>query len=117
MQGRRHERVAELLWRELSFLLLKMVKDPVLQRLPITDVRVAPDLSVARIYFAASDDEKAAAILAGLGRATPFLRRELGRSLRLKRLPELRFARDTVLEQGLHIDAILREISDGGEES
>jgi ribosome-binding factor A len=117
MQGRRNERVAELLRQELGSLLLRQVKDPALQALTITDVRVVSDLSVARVYFAAHDDESAAEILGGLERAVPFLRREIGRRLELRRPPELRFARDTVLEEGLRIDAILREISDEEKDS
>lgn len=116
MQGTRNERVAELLRQELGFLLLRRVKDPALQALTITEVRVTQDLSVARIYFAAGSDEQAEEIRKGLGRANAFLRREIGRKLRLKRPPELRFRRDEVLEQGMHIDSILREIGSDEEE-
>ncbi len=115
MQGSRHEKVAELVRQELGFLLLRRIKDPALQGLTLTEVRVTSDLSVARIYFAARDDEEAEKISRGLERANAFLRREIGRKLRLKRPPELRFRRDEVLEQGMHIESILREIGENGE--
>lgn len=113
---RRIDRIGELLKGELAELALRKVKDPRLQGLTVTDVSVSPDLSVARVYFAAADDEAASRIQAALEKAAPFLRREVGSRLRLRKTPELRFRRDEALEQGTRIEAILREIGrDEGE--
>jgi len=51
MTTRRQRRVAELIHRELSLILLREVRDPRLAEITITDVRVTPDLLIARIYF------------------------------------------------------------------
>ncbi len=116
MGGRRNERVAELIRQVLGELLIKRVKDPALRGASLTDVQVSPDLSVARVFFAARDEGEARRIGRGLERATSFLRRELGRRIETKRTPELRFERDLALEQGMRIDAVLREISEEEEE-
>ena len=111
MEGDRVERVAQLLREGIGELLARRVKDPDVQGVTITDVRVSPDLGVAKVYFAA-ETAKAATIQRGLQRASSFLRRELGGKLRLKRTPELRFERDEALEEGMHIDEVLREIAE-----
>lgn len=112
---RRVDRIGELLKAELSALALRRIKDPRLQGLTITEVSVTPDLSVARVYFAASDDEAAGRIQDALDKAAPFLRREVGAKLRLRKTPELRFRRDEALEHGTRIEAILRELDEGDE--
>lgn len=110
MQGRRLERLSALVHEELGLLLAGRAKDPSLARVTITGVKVSPDLEVARVYFVAPAGE-ADALRRDLARATPFLRRELGARLRLKRTPDLRFVPDEAFEQGLKIESILREIS------
>ena len=95
---------------ELANLLVHKVKDPTIQGVTITDVKVSPDLTVAHVFFAA-DDERAKQINTGLERAAPYLRRQIGARLHLKRSPELRFQRDMALEEGIKIDTILRDIA------
>lgn len=98
-------------------MLLSRAKDPFLQGVTITDVQVSPDLAVANVFYTAP--EKALEQTSNaLQRATPFLRRQLGAQLHLKRTPEIRFEYDESLDQGMHIDSLLRELSEGeaGEE-
>lgn len=114
VQGRRHDRVGELIRQELGQLVVNGIKDPAVQGITITDVRVTPDLSMATVYFAAGDDS-AKKIEHGLERATSFLQRRLGAALRLKKVPKLRFRRDQALEEGEHVDSIIREIAVRGE--
>ena len=109
MEGHRVERISHLLQEKLGLLLLRRVKDPAVQGVTITAVRVSGDLSVAKVYFTARPEEVERAAK-GLERAAPFLRRQLGETLRLRKIPELRFVRDEVIEQGERIDAILREL-------
>jgi ribosome-binding factor A len=111
---RRTDKVAQLVQAEVSKLLLERVKDPRVEGVTVTEVRVSSDLSFARVYFAVAPDraEKAAE---GLERAAPFLRRELGSRLRLRRVPELRFERDEALEHGTKINAILKQMARGEE--
>ena len=81
-------------------------------RVTITQVTVSPDLQVARAYYTTLGDERARRETArALGRATPFLRRQIGSRLRLKRVPLLEFFFDESIERGDRIERILNEIS------
>ena len=120
MGERRPARVAHLVQAELARLLLREVKDPRLQHVTVTAVRMSPDLRVANVYvrtLGAGD----AAPLDALRRAAPFLRGEVGRALGLRVTPELRFAHDTVPDDAQRLDDLLRAVRpvsgpDGDEE-
>jgi ribosome-binding factor A len=113
-QGARAGRVADQLRVDLSELLAREVHDPGIGFLTITHVKVTPDLQVARVYYTTLGDEKARRETdRALGRATPFLRRQIGRRLRLKRVPELEFFFDEAVERGDRIERILQEIGAG----
>ncbi len=118
MTGHREARLNEQLKREISAIVARKVRDPRVENLLVTDVRVTPDLWVARVFvrpLGGDVDE----ILAGLETAAPFIRRELGKVLRIRRIPELRFFHDQTLDSALRIEEVLREISrerDDGEE-
>lgn len=88
--GGRARRVAELVQREVA-LALPGLKDPRIRGLvTVASVEVSRDLRVARLYYSVLGGEDAQ-LEAGLAHAAVWLRRELGRTLRLKRVPELRF--------------------------
>jgi ribosome-binding factor A len=109
MGERRPERVAHLVQAELARLLQQEAKDPRLQSVTVTAVRMSPDLHVARIYFRTLGDEAAVpAVLRALERAAAFLRGEIGRALGLRVTPELRFAYDTTLDNARRLDDLLR---------
>lgn len=97
--------------RELARLLLRETKDPRLRQVIVTAVQVSPDLRHARVLFTggpgASDRE---AELQGLQAAAGFLRRNLGRSLRLRYAPELVFEVDDSVDRSLHIAALLKQV-------
>ena len=104
----RHQRLASEVLRTLSELLRFETKDPRLQRVWLTAVDLSRDLSVARVYFSLLDpDETADEALAGLERATGFLRSRLGRSLQVRHVPELRFAHDDSAEHGAKISELI----------
>ena len=104
----RHQRLASEVLRTLSELLRFETKDPRLQRVSLTAVDLSRDLSVARVYFSMLDpDEPADEALAGLERATGFLRSRLGRSLQVRHVPELRFAHDDSAEHGAKISELI----------
>ena len=74
-------------------------------------VKTAPDLSFAAVYVRAGGDEEALSeALRGLESAEGFLRGELGRRLRLRRIPELSFRADRTLEHADRIELLLREV-------
>lgn len=117
MSSRRRARLGEQLRRELSAKIRYLVRDPEVGPLSVTGVDVSADLWFARVFVEphGSEDEQART-LAGLARAAPYLRSVLGRELHIRRMPELRFERDTSIEAGQRIEAILKEVLPGGDE-
>src|SRR6186997_2469778 len=94
-QGSRPDRVADQLRSELAQLLARDVHDPGIGFVTITRVQVSGDLQQARVFYTALGDDQAQRTTArALDRATPFLRRQIGARLRLKRVPEVRFLYD-----------------------
>ncbi len=105
---KRHERLGNEVLRTLSELLRFETKDPRLQRISLTAVDLSRDLSVARVYFSLLDqDESPEPVLEGLERASGFLRSKLGRSLKIRHVPELRFAHDDSAEHGAKISELI----------
>ena len=79
----RPERVADQIRSELALLLAREVHDPGVGFVTLTRVQVSPDLQMARVFYTALGDEKARNLSSrALGRAAPFLRRQIGARLR-----------------------------------
>ena len=95
-QGHRPDRVGEEIRQELSDLLSRgVVHDPGIGFITLTRVKVSADLQMARVFYTSLGDETARRATAqALERATPFLRRQIGGRLRLRRVPELEFRFD-----------------------
>jgi len=116
MSSRRRARLGEQLRRELSVKIQSVVRDPDVGPLAVTGVDVSADLWFARVFVEPhGSGEEQARTLAALGRAAPFLRSVLGRELHIRRMPELRFERDTSIEAGQRIEAILKEVLPEGD--
>ncbi|HEY6359875.1 MAG TPA: 30S ribosome-binding factor RbfA [Vicinamibacterales bacterium] len=111
-QGHRPDRVGEQIRDELSALLSRgAVHDPGIGFITLTRVQVSPDLSLARVFYTSLGDPKARRETAkALGRATPFLRRQIGGALRLRRVPEIEFRFDESVERQDRIEQILRDL-------
>lgn len=102
------ERVADLLLTHLSQLLMTEVRDPRLVGVTITEVKLDREIEHAWIYVnALGDEERQGEVMAALGHAQGFLRKELAARLRLRRMPQLHFQWDAVLEQAAHIEEML----------
>lgn len=111
MASQRAQKVGEQIHKEISDLLQRGIRDPRIGFVTITAVEVPPDLHLARIFFSVIGDEKVRRDTEkGLNSAVPFLRRELGRRLRLRHTPDLLFQYDTSIEYGNRIESLLREI-------
>lgn len=109
--SRRTEKVAAEIVKEISDIVSNQLTDPRIGFVTFTDAEVSPDLSSAKIYFTVLGGEKEKkSTLAGLISARHFLRTELGRRLRLKRLPELRFVYDESVEHGMRIFEKLQQL-------
>lgn len=116
-QGSRPERVGEQVRQEISALLLSDVHDPGIGLVTLTRVKVSPDLQLVRVYYTQLGDEKARNdTRRALERATPYLRRQLGSRIRLRRVPELRFEFDTSVENQERIERILLDLQAEREE-
>ena len=108
---KRADRVADLIKMEIADLLLKDVKDPRIGMVTVTGVKVTDDLRTARIFFVEmGKDTCSAGVQAGLGKAAGFLRRELGRRLQLRHVPELLFTYDPSFAYGNRIESLIKEI-------
>jgi ribosome-binding factor A len=111
VSSNRPERVGEAIRNELSQLLQRDVHDPGVGFITLTQVKVSPDLQLARVYYTSMGDEKALRETAkALGRATPFLRRQVAQRLRLRRAPELQFFYDQSVAHQDRIEQILQEL-------
>jgi ribosome-binding factor A len=110
-QGSRPDRVADQLRAELAQLLVREVHDPGIGFVTVTRVQVSPDLQSARVYYTSLGDEsKRRDTSRALGRALPFLRRQIGSRLRLRRVPELKFIYDDSIAGQDRIEQLLNEI-------
>jgi ribosome-binding factor A len=114
-QGSRPDRIADQIRSELALLLARELHDPGLGFVTITRVQVSPDLQHARVYYTALGDEKARRSSdRALQRAIPFLRRQIGSRLRLKRVAELEFVYDQSIAGQDRIEQLLNEIRTQG---
>jgi ribosome-binding factor A len=109
--GSRPERVGEEIREELATLLVREVRDPGIGLITLTRVKVSPDLQLVRVYYTLIGDDKAKLQTEkALLRATPFLRRQIGARVRLRRVPELRFEFDRSVEHQDRIEKILIDL-------
>ncbi len=108
MAGNRIGRINEEIQRELASL-IRTVKDPrVTGMISVTGVDTTTDLKYAKVYISLLDKTNAKEVMRGLKSASGYLRRELGRALELRAIPELEFIHDDSIDKGAHILEILR---------
>jgi ribosome-binding factor A len=112
MTSHRPDRVGDQIRQELSELLSRgAVHDPGIGFITITRVKVSADLQSARVYYTSLGDQKARRDTAkALERATPFLRRQVGSRLQLRRVPELHFQFDEAIQHQDRVEQILRDL-------
>ncbi len=105
----RTDRVSAQLRKELAVLVHAAVRDHALPSVSVSDVEVTKDLDVATAYVTTllSDDAKVAT--KALNEMAKEFRRELSRTLKLRRVPELRFRYDDSVDKGERIESLLRE--------
>lgn len=112
MANYRVGRVRQEILKEVSQALRKVVKDPRVERVTITDVDLTGDLQEATIYYSTISDlaGERQKTQAGLDAATGLIRREIGKALTTYKTPEIRFKRDESIDYGNRIDDLLRQI-------
>jgi ribosome-binding factor A len=103
----RSQRMAEQIRRELAELVRDELKDPRVKWVSFTAVKVSRDLSSAVVYFSVLNDEDIEETSAAMNSATGFLRRELGRRIRSRIVPALKFIHDDSIQRGSSMDALI----------
>jgi len=104
----RSDRVAEQIRRELAGLFSLELKDPRVRLVTLTDVEVTADYAHAKVFYTSlATPEHQAEIAAGLRRSSSFLRRELGKRIKIHHLPELHFVYDVSVERGTHLSQLI----------
>ncbi|WP_266181689.1 30S ribosome-binding factor RbfA [Dyella humicola] len=118
---KRTDRVGAELRRELALLVHAAVRDHGLPSVSVSDVEVTRDLDWATVWVTALQPERSTEAMKALKELAIEFRRELSRSMRLRRVPELRFKYDDSVDKGERIDSLLRQESaraaGAGEES
>ena len=118
MSSIKQDRTAERIRTIFSELLLREISDPRLKNITITEVKLDPELAFADIYVnALGDESREAEVMAGLERARGFIRREIGKRVRLRTTPELHFHWDMTLERGEHLNQLISSLNIPPEEA
>jgi ribosome-binding factor A len=107
----RSDRVGALIQEALSDILRRRIKDPRLEGVLISGVRMSRDLKTARVYFAPTGGPaRAEGALEGFENARGFIKRTLARELQLRYMPDVRFSYDTSFDYGERIEAVLKSL-------
>lgn len=111
MSQARTKRVAEAIRHEIADLLVREMKDPRLGFVSVMEVRVSPDLRYANVYVSllGSESEKKGSLVA-LQRSAGWVRQLLGKKLRMRYTPLVRFFEDTTLDRVFHLDDVFKEL-------
>ncbi len=111
MEKARPKRVGEQVRKEVADLLAKDVKDPRIGFVSVMSVKMSPDLHYANVYVSVfgSEAERKSSLI-GLQQSAGWIRREIGRRLRLRVTPEIRFFEDTTLDDVYSLEDRFREI-------
>jgi ribosome-binding factor A len=98
----------------LAELLRLSVKDPRLDDVTVSAIQLSPDRTAARVFYSLiGDAERERQAADGFAAAAAFLRRELGRRMRMRTVPTLEFHRDTSYEYGDRIERLLDQLNIG----
>jgi len=107
----RLERVAEEMKKEISRIIHDELKDPRVGFVTIMRVEVTADLRQAKVFASClGTPEQKAASLAGLSRATGFVRRLIGDRIKLRYNPELLFVEDETVDRQLHMSKLIDDL-------
>ncbi len=103
----RSDRVTEQVRRDLATLIQTELKDPRVRMVSLTAVELTPDYAHAKVFFTSLQSEHLDEIQTGLNRASGFLRRELGKRIKIHTLPQLHFIYDVSVERGTSLSLLI----------
>ena len=110
------ERLNNLFLAELSKIIFKEIKNPVIKTVTLTAVEITNDLSFAKVFFTCMDADKDK-VLTELNEAKGFLRTKLANTIDIRHTPELIFEYDNSIEYGMNIEKIIKEIHEKDEDN
>jgi ribosome-binding factor A len=117
-EGKRSEKVADLIQREISQMLVRTVKDPRIGFVTITRVEVSDDCRSAKVYFSVAGTlEEKERSMEGLNSAKGYVRRELGRRIRLRYTPDIMFQFDPSIEYAIRIGEVIEQLKQDREKN
>ena len=105
----RSDRVAVQLRKEVAVLVHQAVRDHALPSVSVSDVEVTKDLDMARVFVTTLMSDESTRAVKALNEMAVEFRRELSRTLKMRRVPELRFLYDDSVDRGERIEELLRE--------
>ena len=107
----RHERLEQDVKIALSDIIMNEVKEPsVTGLISVTDVKITPDQKYAKVYVSIYGKENKNKVVDALTKAKGFIKKELGRRVRMRNMPELVFELDNSMEYGEHMDRVIKEV-------
>lgn len=111
--GGRPTRVAEKIREEVSLILQHRVNDPGLGGVTVTEVTMTGDLKIARVHYSVlGEEEDRIAVRDALRRSRGYIRRELGKALRMRYSPDITFHYDASFERSTRIASLLRKAAE-----
>lgn len=110
MPSHRIEKVENLIKQEISLILLTKMNDPELGFITVTNVKVSPDLKIAKIYLSVFEKEKREPVLEKIVTRSGFVRSELAHRISLRYVPELKFFIDDTMDYVEKINTLIRKI-------
>jgi ribosome-binding factor A len=113
----RSDRVAVQLRKEVAVLVHRAVRDHALPSVSVSDVEVTKDLDMARVFVTTLLSDQSKVAVKALNEMAVEFRRELSRTLKMRRVPEIRFIYDDSVDRGERIESLLRaDKSDASDE-
>ena len=115
MASNRIKRISEEVKKVVSTMLINGIKDPrITSMISVTDVEVTNDLRYAFVYISILGGDKEAS-LEGLNSGRGYIRREVGRQVKLRYAPEIIFKIDDSIERGMYMDELIKSVNKDGD--
>ena len=107
----RHERLEQDVKIALSDIIMNEVKEPsVTGLISVTGVKITPDQKYAKVYVSVFGKTNKKKVIDALKKATGFIKKELGRRVRMRNMPDITFELDDSMEYGAHMDKVIKEV-------
>lgn len=107
----RHERLEQDVKVALSKIISYELKDPGVDgMISVTDVKITPDQKYAKIYISIFGKKNKNNVVDALKKASGYIKRELGKKVSMRNIPELVFELDNSIEYGEHMDKVIKDV-------